>query len=390
MHAKLAHLSPEQVSELMDRYYHGNETVAVLIDAYKVDVRPSGLVALFPPVIHDDLFCPYCEGINLVTKRSSRNGGAGTHPVCPDCGHKSNSGCWCANCQKREKERRLTAEERKRQIINGCYAREIDFPFADELSLRDAVFLMALSRHSLTEDLKFITPFDVEPPFAPTYSYQNEIIKHLYAKGLVYISAESRTDAFVFDAAETHIEAYYPAKVLWEFLPAWDIESKRDYLKELNEIITGEWSDEWKADLADVWREIAKYECIEYFIHLLDQRGYRHEIGEKTHLVFETVLENFPVSRIFNLSWQAVRNVTDYIVRESVPDYHGKNIFIGAVQRQAEKAKAEGWDVRHSRRDFNCPQTVVSSTFFNLFLGLGDKAFETLPPKEKTDMALAS
>ena len=77
----------------------------------------------------------------------------------------------------------------------------------------------------------------------------------------------------------------------------------------------------------------------------------------------------------------AVRDITDYIARENISKQQGKNLFIGAIQRKAEKTKVEGWELEHFGRDLNCPQTAVSSTFFNLFLELGDSAFETVPPK---------
>ena len=77
----------------------------------------------------------------------------------------------------------------------------------------------------------------------------------------------------------------------------------------------------------------------------------------------------------------AVRDTVDYIARNNISRNRGKNIFIGAIQRKADKAKAEGWELKHFGRDLNCPQTSVSSTFFNLFLELEDSAFETVPPR---------
>lgn len=99
-------------------------------------------------------------------------------------------------------------------------------------------------------------------------------------------------------------------------------------------------------------------------------------IGSKTHLIFENLLEYFSVGQIFNLSWQAVRDTTDYIAKNGIRHLQSENIFISAIQRKADKARAEGWEIKNSRRDFNCPQTILSSVFFNTFLKKGEKYLE--------------
>ena len=103
------------------------------------------------------------------------------------------------------------------------------------------------------------------------------------------------------------------------------------------------------------------------------------EVGEKTHATFDNLLDHFSPAQAFNITWQSVRDTTDYIVRENLPKYRAKNMFIGAVQRKADKYRAEGWEARNSRRDFNCPQTVLSSTFFDTFVRVGEKSFTEQP-----------
>lgn len=132
--------------------------------------------------------------------------------------------------------------------------------------------------------------------------------------------------------------------------------------------------------MGEVWQLIAKNECIEYYLYLLEQRGYKIEsIGEKTHAIFEALLEDFSVSQIFKISWMSIRDTTDYLVRENLPSWKGKNMFIGAIQRKGDRAIAEKWAIKPSKRDFNCPQTVISSTFSDVFLGEAEKAFNAVP-----------
>ncbi len=112
---------------------------------------------------------------------------------------------------------------------------------------------------------------------------------------------------------------------------------------------------------------------------MFEERGFNiEEIGSKTHLIFENLLEHFSVGQIFNLSWQAVRDTTDYMHKKGIRQLNSGNIFIGAIQRKADKVRAEGWEIKNSRRDFNCPQTVLSSVFFNTLLKKGEKYLENV------------
>ena len=385
LHEKLAHLTPEQLDDLIDRYY-GKEKLATLIKEFGIDTSPSYLIYLFPTILHKDLFCPYCKDTNLVSNRAPRTGYSSRSQTsyCPECGHDNSERCWCDICIEKANFASQEAAQRQNDIIEAAYTREFEIPSVDNITLKDAVFILALARHSRSEDLRFVEPFNKDKiALAPLYEFQNEIVTHLSTKGFIKISSDSPVYAFIFDPAETYIDAHYPAMVMWEFLPGLSVENKCDYLKSLQAIANeDQWSVGWLSDIPKLWHLIAKYECLEYFIHLLAQRGYQsYTIGENTHTTFENLLEDFPVSRIYNLSWMAVRDITDYIVRENISKQQEKNIFIGAIQRKAEKTKVEGWELKHFGRDLNCPQTAVSSTFFNLFLELGDSAFETVPPK---------
>ena len=385
MHQKLSHLTSKQVSELMKRYYEEGEKIASLISDFRLDMNPGTLVGTFSPYIHDDQYCPYCEDQNLISKRLSRDHGiwAVGKPHCPSCNHSERERCSCNNCLKSKERIIQKRNDVKREIIENNYGQYYGpSPDINELSLKDSLYLLSVLRHSLSEDFYSVQPFnDHHLLLAPTYDYLDEITQHLYSKKLISISRDSDINSFVFDDELTKTTGYYPTRVIWEFLPSMLDGEKRMYMRELDTLVKSKkWPASWESGKDSLWRHIAKYECLEYYSYLLKERGYEQEdFGPKTHHVFEVMLERFSVSQIFNMSWQAVRDTTDYIVKKGLPKYHAKNSFIGAIERKSDKALAEGWKVRFSRRDFNCPQTVVSSTFFDVFLGLGQSAFDTVP-----------
>ena len=323
VHKKLAHLTSQQLNDLIDRYQNGADKISDLIKEFNIDAIPSQLISLFPPIKHDDLVCSYCKDTNLMSKVKGRSTSLyySNAPYCPECGHQNHEGCCCENCTAEADYQRWQKEQNKRRIIESEYTHKFDVPVINKITLKEAVFLLALVRHSLAEDLRFVEPFNHdEIALAPLFEFKSEIVKCLYAKGFIAISSESPIDAFVFDPTETNIDAYYPARVLWNFLPGLSVEGKRDYLKELQAIVkSDEWPEGWRSDIPNLWHQIAKYECLEYFLYLLEQRDFKiDKIGEKTHATFERLLEDFSVSRIYNLSWMAVRDTTDYIVKESI------------------------------------------------------------------------
>ena len=104
LHKKLAHLTPEQVDDLVRRYNDG-ENLASLIEAFNIDAKPAGLVHLFPPVVHKDLPCPYCPDTNLISKRPARTSAPRDPepPRCPGCRHMHADWCPCKPCRAKEK-----------------------------------------------------------------------------------------------------------------------------------------------------------------------------------------------------------------------------------------------------------------------------------------------
>jgi len=284
-------------------------------------------------------------------------------------------------CREAAARDRLQTDQIKRNIIQKDYAGFLWTGDVLNLTLRDAVFLSALIRQSLSEDLATVEPFSSSSPgLAPTSEYTMEIVKHLRSKNLIAIDPDSSAEAFLFDAELTRAHSYYPAKVGWLYLPGLDVSDKRQFMLELTAIIDSDWPDTWQRALPSLWSDIVKAEAFEYFFRMLEQRGYKLDsIGEKTHAVFDFLIERFPLSKICNLIWQAVRDTTDYNVKNGIPNYQAKNNFVGAIQRKAEKYIAEGWDLKDSRRDFSCPQTWISSTFFDTFVKVGERGFTSMP-----------
>lgn len=385
IHPRLAHLSAAQLGELIRSYYGRETSVRALMDEFNISDKPSNFVSILPPVVHDDLTCLHCPGRKLVSARQSRDSSQRTEPFCSKCGHRNSPKCGCQTCASIALAKTREMEERKRAIISARLVvhRAPDLGIED-LALCDAVFLLAFFRHSVSEDLETVAPFaSRRAPLTPNSNLRDEAIATLRRENLIAPSPHSKIEAFIFNEDLTDVPQCYPARLDWLFLPGVRLDEKKEFIGELERVARdGPWPEHWRHEVFELWHEIAKAECFEYYAFQLAQRGYESEFGEKTHAVFDNLLETFSIGQVFNLTWQAVRDTTDYIVKKQLPKSHAKNTFIGSIQKKADRFRSENWTARASRRDFGCPQSLVSAVFFDLFMGVGGKALEAFPTLE--------
>jgi hypothetical protein len=384
MNSKLSHLSKEEIELLIKRYYNGEKT-RTLIDEFKIDTKTTSLNKLFPPFTSETL-CPYCDNVNLVSMYESRNNSnMRSKPFCPDCKHVPDSYCQCDNCKQHKHFLRSEIADRKRLLIKETCSSIFISPYTvRDLSFETAVYLMALTRHLVSEDLKFAFPFDKNhTKLAPTFEFTNKMKGSLNNHGIINISSESKSDTFTYNEDITEIITYYPSEVQWEFLSPFSIQEKKAYISELEKIIASDsWPEHWRNESNKLWHAISLHECLEYLIYLLESRHFSiTEIGEKTIATLETMLRSFSVAQIFNLSWQSIKDTVDFLKQRGIPHTQAPNVLTSTLLRKGDRALAQGWIVNDSRRDFNCAQSVVSSTLFNLFLKLGDAALTTRVPK---------
>jgi hypothetical protein len=128
-----------------------------------------------------------------------------------------------------------------------------------------------------------------------------------------------------------------------------------------------------------LWKEIAIAECIEYLQHQLKAVNFAFSPGEKTHKVFDIILNDFSVSQIYGIIWRAVANASKSCLERSISKKHAANSVIGACERYAENAKMNGWDLNQYNRIKDLPQSILSEFYFNRVLGIGDMGFR-IPP----------
>jgi len=208
----------------------------------------------------------------------------------------------------------------------------------------------------------------------------------LYKRGLTCIHPGSRQDSVVITDGE--FREFYTAKVHWVLPIGGGGPSPSSVCEDLEELLKAEtWPEEWHTEAADLHREIALNECLQYLRVVMAEHGFDSNHGEKTCAVLRAVLNHFSIAQTYSFIWRAAKDAASFFLREHVSKAHAANIVPGAIQRMAERAIAEGWETASYRRNFKAPLSVVSHVLFTVALQLPDDGFTTVPPVEATTVA---
>lgn len=389
IHEKLRHLTMLQIESLMNKYYNGVKA-SDIIKEYNIDTTSSKLYTLFPPIICEDIICPVCNE-PMYKERDSKSSYSWNKkkPFCAICGHTDEIICKCNYCiAEREKVRKLNEERKvrilqeKREKIKKVYDLNIVPVNYSDLNFREKVFLGALLRTSLSEDMEVILPLnDAERELAPTIGYIKESLSYLIGRGVISVDSNSSIDAFLDSNEEKDIEfpnVYYITMVKYRI----NIVGDEDIKNILSKIINPKsFSDADKEDALNIWKEIALEECIEYFEYQMKSVRFDFNIGEKTIAIFKDLLENFSVSQIYGIIYKSVANATKYYQESSVSKKQAANSVIGGCQRYAERAMINNWELAKYSRIKELPQSMISEFFFDRVIGVGSLGFN-MPPSE--------
>ncbi len=387
--------------------------------------------------------CPECGGERWATNRTAYHEQIKAEIAgapCPTCEGRPSwdsrgalSGAELADMERLEarmeaaEERGREAreeEERRREAVYEMSVSNLaaEMPPVEELGLRHAVALAALARVGLSEDLCRIRPVrSPEDRFGPTPELEMDLLVELHERGAIMVAPEAPLAAFDFgtdpETGEAYVASWRPREVDWSAKFA-DVPGVRDaahhldaggltpeerrrrdselgrlYVAELEDALdaSGPWPPLWAVmweedDWRGLWKEISLNECLAYLRLVLGEHGLPFRAGDKTHLVLGEVLERFSVAQVWGMIWRAGRDAAAFYMRRNPSREHAANTVVGSIQRQAERALGEGWDLKPFRRDRRLPRSALSEVFFAKALRAGDAGFDRVVPPEGTTL----
>ena len=340
---------------------------------------------------HENELCPFCD-IPMFSHRKSKSSDSKEVIFCQECKHTLNdSYCKCEACIERKKrEKEIRKEERQiidninNNILREDYLYDKDMPIdIEELNIRDKLYISALLRTSLSEDLMDIKSLSSAVlTLAPTEEFREKIISYLRSRKIIIFSPNTPLDSLIFNI--DGIEGCYPFDTVFRLNVSQDEDAiKIEKLLHLN--IEEDIDEELKLEL---WLEIGLYECIEFLYARMDEYGLpKSHIGEKTISSIKEALKEFSISQVYNFIWGASINASDFYKNSNVSKKHAVNTIAGTILKRSERAIAEHRETKKFGRDWHYPQTVISEVFFNNILKIGDKGFDSVAGfKENQDV----
>lgn len=287
---------------------------------------------------------------------------------------KYNGNITCEDCINEAQHSEILRKKSAIQTIIDNNEYELS---VDALTVRQAVFLYALIRHSANENLTSLNEYGLNKSelFSPDKDYSIKILKELHDHDIILIDPNSDLEHITL--LENGGFQYYIDRVIW-FLPlSSSYQNMNQFISELDNLITSmSFIDDAYEEVVELCKEVSLHECIGYLNFVLSEHQLNFNPGEKTILAIGKALERYSVSQVYNFIWRAGRDAAAYYMRSHVPKKQAANTVVGSIERQIERAEANCWEVTAYRRVYNLQQSQVSRVLFNLLLHTDDGGFE--------------
>lgn len=382
---KLAHLSDEQIEDLLNKYYQ-KANISKLIKEYHINVTSHKFASILPfEEKQTDDVCECCGG-RLILKYLSRNLLQTYKYICTNCSHSSNDeDCSCEYCQEKrhqmellEKEKREFDEHQKELFVRSLLEiHEDDAVDFDALTFVQKVYLGAFLREGISEDYSYIKAIrNFTNLIAPTSEFRDEIIIELKTKRIIKIhpNVELRyihdvnieKEQFMFDVYDVSWYLNLKSSIL-------------DRVSLIDSIINPDLEFN-KDDAVMLWRKIALHESIQYLqYNIMKLFSIYYTVGEKTVSVINDLLNNYSVSQIYYIIYNSTSKALRYKEEHNISSKHAANSIITQMQSLGERALNKGWSLEKYSRHRDCPQSLISKFFFERILKIDENGFNLKP-----------
>ena len=298
----------------------------------------------------------------------------------------------CSSCEKKKRDREIeerkqqeevvrkareTVENELRKKIHEVYDLSNRQPIdIKSLSLIDAIYLISILRGAYENLTKIIPISMLEQSLSADKDFSAEIINHLHGNELIYVHPDTEPEAFANnDISQFYIYEVNYAPPISQLTP----DDPKSLVTELHKLVNDDWSEEWCQEALDIWKKVALSECKEYLLFVLHEHHFEFSPGEKTTQYLEYALENFSTAQLFNTIWRAAKDAAAYYQREKITKRQAANAAIASIQKYSERAIAENWELKPYKRNYKCPQAIISEVFYNFALKMGEDGFQSIP-----------
>jgi len=334
---KLEHLTEEQIEEVITMYKDKSIRLSNIISKYNIDVKPSGLLSILPPIKTDEV-CAIC-GAYLYQKLKPRTGYASDSQkdkFCLECGHwvyaKSiweTKKCTCEGCKAIAK----AEEERKKKQIQEIYSKEKAQINFTELTLSDQIKLVYVLMNNSFHNVSEIAPMEPEGKWI-------QYINRLTEIKAISVSPESAVNAF---CKENFPNEYYVAKVQYNVNVIFDdeilykINNNSYFIENSNE-----------EELIILLKKYIYDDLIRQFEDMLNSRRLQLHISENANDKFIELIDKISYTQILTLCNRVAVFFSDKVLTGNMSKSMAKNAELLNVSKFYDRAIQSDWTINHA------------------------------------------
>lgn len=334
---KLEHLTEEQIEEVITMYKDKSIRLSNIISKYNIDVKPSGLLSILPPIKTDEV-CAIC-GAYLYQKLKPRTGYASDSQkdkFCLECGHwvyaKSiweTKKCTCEGCKAIAK----AEEERKKKQIQEIYSKEKAQINFTELTLSDQIKLVYVLMNNSFHNVSEIAPMEPEGKWI-------QYINRLTEIKAISVSPESAVNAF---CKENFPNEYYVAKVQYNVNVIFDdeilykINNNSYFIENSNE-----------EELIILLKKYIYDDLIRQFEDMLNSRRLQLHISENANDKFIELIDKISYTQILTLCNRVAVFFSNKVLTGNMSKSMAKNAALLNVSKFYDRAIQSDWTINHA------------------------------------------
>lgn len=334
---KLENLTEEQIEEVITMYKDKSIRLSNIISKYNIDVKPSGLLSILPPIKTDEV-CAIC-GAYLYQKLKPRTGYASDSQkdkFCLECGHwvyaKSiweTKKCTCEGCKAIAK----AEEERKKKQIQEIYSKEKAQINFTELTLSDQIKLVYVLMNNSFHNVSEIAPMEPEGKWI-------QYINRLTEIKAISVSPESAVNAF---CKENFPNEYYVAKVQYNVNVIFDdeilykINNNSYFIENSNE-----------EELIILLKKYIYDDLIRQFEDMLNSRRLQLHISENANDKFIELIDKISYTQILTLCNRVAVFFSDKVLTGNMSKSMAKNAALLNVSKFYDRAIQSDWTINHA------------------------------------------
>jgi hypothetical protein len=330
-----------------------------------------------------DVTCPQCGDVPAITSRTNfaevrRLGNV----LCRSCRAEVQA--------QQEEAAREEAARRRSALLDAFPVHEDAAIVVKDLSLFQAVALHALFSDPAVEDAGMTTPtlgWPEDREWAPDrlrIDYERRLLRA--TPRTVKAHPDSHPDAFVWEDGKP-TGAFYLGNTSYYLLGPEEVLAQRParILSQLNEIFReGPWPDVWFGQWSDLWEDLALAHASAYLDMKLREHNLEMKQGDGTRTALADALATFSLGQVFNFIYRAAKDSAAYYQRGGVNKRQAANSTVGRISAAADRARANGWEIKSFGLPWNLPHSAIGETFFSKVMWQADMmqvvAREVHPP----------